>query len=200
MIHLLPPGGLSLGMENKRLLNVGGGQNRNIDPEYDSYEHVLLDIDATVKPDIIWDALDLKSLEPSQFDLVYCSHNLEHFYDYQVPIVLMGMLHVLKPGGVVHIRVPDIVGAVKMMLESGKELTDTLYVTKHGFQMRTLDVIYGWQWVIEKTRQPYFAHKTGFSMKTLHTAMACAGFVDLEIYYTDIELKGIGYKPKGVDK
>jgi SAM-dependent methyltransferase len=186
-----------LGTANKRLLNVGGGQSRAIDPEYDSYEQILLDIDAAVKPDIIWDALDLKSLEPNQFDLVYCSHNLEHFYDYQVPVVLTGMLHVLKPGGAVHIRVPDIIGSLKIMLESGKELTDTLYVTKHGFPVRTLDIIYGWDWVIQQSRQPYFAHKTGFSIKTLHAAMKQAGFVDLEIYHRDIELKGIGYKPKG---
>lgn len=185
-----------MGKASKRLLNVGGGQSRDIGPDYADYEQVLLDIDAAVKPDIIWDALDLKALDPDQFDLVYSSHNLEHFHDHQVPVVLAGMFHVLKPGGAVHIRVPDIVGAVRMMLDSGKQLTDTLYVTKHGFPVRTLDILYGWSWVIEQSGQPYFAHKTGFSIKTLHGALAQAGFTDLEIYHSDIELKGIGYKPQ----
>ena len=184
-----------MGKANKRLLNVGGGQSRDIGPEYADYEQVLLDIDAAVKPDLIWDALDLKALDPDQFDLVYSSHNLEHFYDHQVPVVLAGMLHILKPGGAVHIRVPDVVAAVQMMLDSGKQLTDTLYVTKHGFPVRTLDVLYGWGWVIAQSGQPYFAHKTGFSVKTLHGALAQAGFTGLEIYHSDIELKGIGYKP-----
>jgi len=183
-----------LGKAKPRLLNVGGGECRNIGPDYADYDHVLLDIDPAVKPDIIWDALDLKALNPDQFDLVYSSHNLEHFYDHQVPVVLAGMLHVLKPGGAVHIRVPDIVGAFRVMIDSGKELTDTLYVTKRGFPVRTLDVIYGWGWVIAQSGQPFFAHKTGFSVKTLYRALAQAGFTGLEIYKSDIELKGIGYK------
>jgi predicted SAM-dependent methyltransferase len=39
---------------------------------------------------------------------VYCSHNLEHYYHHEVPRVLAGSLHVLKPHGFAEIRVPDV--------------------------------------------------------------------------------------------
>ena len=65
--------------QQKRLLNVGG-QSRDIQlpNPYGSFEHVLLDLDPTVGADILLDVRDLASLEPQQFDAVYCSHSLEH--------------------------------------------------------------------------------------------------------------------------
>jgi len=47
----------------KRLLNVGGGSKSiKLPLEYDGYEHLLLDIDPTGKPDIILDGRNLIEL------------------------------------------------------------------------------------------------------------------------------------------
>src|SRR6266446_7887238 len=47
------------------------------------------------------------ALAASQFDAVYCSHNLEHYYRHDGATVLRGFLHVLKPDGFAEIKVPD---------------------------------------------------------------------------------------------
>ena len=66
-----------------RVLNVGGASKTiPIPPHYAGWEHLLLDIDPRGEPDIVCDARELTSLPPAQFDAVYCSHNLEHYYRY----------------------------------------------------------------------------------------------------------------------
>ena len=95
-------------MELKKVLNVGGGSKQIQLPfAYDGFEHVLLDIDPRGSPDIVCDARNLTTLDAGQFDAVYCSHNLEHYYRHDVQKVLTGFLHVLKDNGFVHIQVPD---------------------------------------------------------------------------------------------
>jgi len=84
----------------KRLLNVGGGSKSiPLPPEYAGFEHVLLDIDPSGKPDIVLDGRKILELGAEQFDAIYCSHNLEHYFRHHVPKVLAGFFHVLKPGG-----------------------------------------------------------------------------------------------------
>ena len=80
-------------------LNVGGNSKTiSLPPQYADFEHILLDIDPKGSPDIVCDARDLEELEAGQFDAVYCSHNLEHYYRHEVKRVLAGFLHVLKDG------------------------------------------------------------------------------------------------------
>src|SRR6266567_113293 len=64
-----------------RVLNVGGNNKKiQIPACFAGWEHVLLDIDPKGSPDIVCDARRMLTLPPSQFDAVYCSHNLEHYY------------------------------------------------------------------------------------------------------------------------
>ena len=113
----------------RRLLNVGGGSRSfALPPIYAGFQHVLLDIDPSVAPDILCDGRQLASLEPAQFDAVLCSHNLEHYYRHEVPVVLAGFLHVLKDGGFAHILVPDIGELMRVVVTRGADLHDILYV------------------------------------------------------------------------
>ena len=75
---------------------------------YDGFEQLLLDIDPRGEPGIVCDARELTTLDGARFDVVCCSHNLEHYYRHDVPRVLAGSLHLLKPGGIAHLRVPDM--------------------------------------------------------------------------------------------
>src|SRR5438045_373142 len=74
-------GAEALGMQSRKVLNVGGGNKAiELPRQYVGFQHVLLDIDSRGSPDIVGDARQLAALDGSQFDAVYCSHNLEHYY------------------------------------------------------------------------------------------------------------------------
>ena len=160
----------------KRLLNVGGGSKSiQLPPEYAGFEHVLLDIDPAGKPDIVLDGRELTQLEASRFDAIYCSPNLEHYFRHDVPRVLGGFFHVLKPGGFAQIRVPDLLELMRKVLQGNIDLEDTLYVSPAG-PVAPIDVIYGLGRQIETSGVDFFAHKTGFSAQSLTRAVEKAGF------------------------
>jgi SAM-dependent methyltransferase len=160
----------------KKVLNVGGNSKAiPLPPQYAGFEHVLLDIDPTGKPDIVCDARRLTTLDSRQFDAVYCSHNLEHYYRHDVPKVLAGFLHTLKDGGVAHIRVPDIGEVMRVSVEKGLDIEDELYQSAVG-PIMVMDVIYGYTVQVEQSGREFFAHKTGFTQKSLLKALCLAGF------------------------
>ena len=163
----------------RKVLNVGGNSKAiPLPPQYAGFEHILLDIDPTGQPDIVCDARQLTTLESGQFDAIYCSHNLEHYYRHDVAKVLAGFQHVLKEGGVAHIRVPDIGEVMRVAVEKGLDIEDTLYQSALG-PIMVLDVIYGYSTQIEQSGQDFFAHKTGFTQKYLTRALVQAGFQNL---------------------
>jgi predicted SAM-dependent methyltransferase len=88
-----------------------------VSPKYVDFEHLLLDIDPKGLPDIVCDARKIKTLDAGQFDAIYCSHNLEHYYRQDVQEVLAGFLHVLKEGRFAHILVLDINEVTRITIE-----------------------------------------------------------------------------------
>ncbi|MDR2560954.1 MAG: class I SAM-dependent methyltransferase [Holophagales bacterium] len=160
----------------KRVLNVGGNSKTiPLPPQYADFEHVLLDIDEKTSPDVLCDARELDSLEANQFDAVYCSHNLEHYYRHDVPKVLKGFLHVLKDDGFAQIIVPDVQNVMKAVVARNLDIDDVLYISPAG-PIMVRDVLYGYSVEIERSGQDFFAHKTGFSPKSLATVVEQAGF------------------------
>lgn len=94
-------------------LNVGGASKQHAVPaHYAAWQHVLLDIAAGPGVDVVMDARKLSTLPPGQYDAVYNSHNLEHYYQHEVPKVLEGFAHILKPDGFVEIHVPNMHGVL----------------------------------------------------------------------------------------
>lgn len=153
-----------------RVLNVGGNTKAiPIPPHYDGWEHVLLDVDPVVAPDICLDARDLIDLEGEKFDAVYCSHNLEHFYAHDVARVVEGIHHVLTDDGFAHIVVPDIVEALRLVNAAGIDLSDELYVSPAG-PVSVIDMLYGMQSLVASGYE-FFAHKTAFTKKSLTAAL-----------------------------
>jgi len=178
----------------KRVLNVGGNSKAiPLPPQYAGFEQLLLDIDPKVVPDILCDARKLSTLASGQFDAVYCSHNLEHYYRHDVPKVLAGFLHVLRDGGFADIRVPDIKAAFRASLERGLELEDVLYESDAG-PITALDMIYGYGAEIERSGQDFFAHKTGFTEKSLLAALHRAGFTEVFSLASGFELGALAFK------
>jgi len=183
-----------LGVKLKKVLNVGGNNKAiPLPPQYAEFEHLLLDIDPKRSPDIVCDARKLTTLEAGQFDAVYCSHNLEHYYRHDVPRVLAGFLHVLKDGGFAQIRVPDINAVMRVTIERGLDIDDVLYQSPSG-PIMVLDVLYGYSVEIERSGQDFFAHKTGFTEKSLLKALQRSGFQDIYSQLGDLEIDALAFK------
>jgi hypothetical protein len=162
--------------EVRSVLNVGGGSKTTAIPEYfTGWRHDLLDIDARGAPDIVCDARQLNTLAAGIYDAVYCSHNLEHYYRHDGLKVLRGFLHVLNDTGFAEIRVPDIAKVIAALHQQQLELDDVLYVSPAG-PISAHDVVYGLQTEIEESGQDFYAHKTGFTPKSLSKMLLQAGF------------------------
>ena len=160
----------------KRVLNVGGGNKSIAIPEwYAGWDHLLLDVDSRGQPDIVCDARRLDTLPGDQFDAVYCSHNLEHYYKHDALRVLNGMRHVLKPEGFAEIRVPDITSVVRRMVMCNMDIEDVLFTSPAG-PITIRDVLYGWAVEIERSGQDFYAHKNGFTAASLSELIRAAGF------------------------
>lgn len=160
----------------RRFLNVGGGSKLTpVPPVYEGWEHLLLDIDPKGEPEICLDARDLATLEAGQFDAIYCSHNLEHYFAHDVKRVLGGFHHVLKDDGFAEIRVPDMGGLFNEVIERKLDIDDVLYTSGRG-PILVRDVIYGFGREIEDSGVDFYAHKTGFTRKSLAAALTRANF------------------------
>jgi len=152
----------------KKVLNVGGGNKHISLPKFfKDWQHDLLDIDPRGNPDICCDARLLKTLEPAQYDAVYCSHNLEHYYLHEVPYVLDGFAHITKDTGMVWIATPNLMGVINAIATKQLEPTDVLYRTSGGFPIMAHDIIFGWGLEIQSSGQDFYAHKCGFSINML---------------------------------
>ena len=162
-----------------RVLNVGGNDRHiPIPAHYAGWDHVVLDIDAHMRPDIVCDARQLTSLAGGQFDAVYCAHNFEHYYPHDGRAVLRGFLHVLRGDGFAEIRVPDLKSVMQKVVDSNLDIEDALYQSAAG-PITVRDVIFGFAREIEASGRDYFAHKTGFTDRSLYRILKQAGFGDV---------------------
>ena len=177
----------------KKVLNVGGNSKQiPLPPQYAEFEHLLLDIDPRGSPDIVCDARKLTTLDAGQFDAIYCSHNLEHYYRHDVQKVLMGFLHVLKADGFVDIRVPDIKEVMRVTVERNLDIDDILYQSAAG-PIMVLDVLYGYSVEIERSGQEFYSHKTGFTQKSLEMALRKAGFSSIYTATGNLEVLALAF-------
>lgn len=159
-----------------KVLNVGGGsKNTPIPQHYSEWQHDLLDIDPRGNPDIVCDARELRTLAGGQYEAIYCSHNLEHYYRHDGLNVLKGFLHILKEDGFAEIRVPDIAQVINAVVDQKLDLDDVLYQSAAG-PITAHDVMYGLQSEIVNSGQDFYAHKTGFTPKSLTKLLHDGGF------------------------
>ena len=180
--------------EVKKVLNVGGNTKDIAIPDfYDGWTHHLLDIDPTGHPDVLCDARTLPDLPGQAYDSVYCSHNLEHYYSHDVVKVLTGFHHVLKTDGFVHAAVPDLQALMKQAVQNNMDIEDVLYVSPAG-PIAIKDVIYGLGTQIERSGVEFFAHKTGFSERSLIAVFKKCGFNTVYSQLGNLEIKVFAFK------
>ncbi len=179
---------------DRKVLNVGGGSKAiPIPAHFDGWVHDLLDIDPAGGPDLVCDARELTRLPAAVYDAIYCSHNLEHYFRHDLPRVLAGFLHILKPGGFADIRVPDMKSVFFNMLKRGLDIDDALYETPAG-PVTVNDVIYGLGRQIAQSGQDFYAHKNGFTDRSLASALRSAGFASVFMGSRPYEITAIAFK------
>ena len=160
----------------RRFLNVGGGSKsepvRQSMPTRNTFSSTSTQ---QASPTYAWTQGSSRPSKEEAFDAVYCSHNLEHYFAHEVPLVLKGFLHVLKDDGFAEIRVPDMQSLFKEIVSRNLDIDDELYRSVQG-PILVRDVIYGFGQEIEKSGVDFYAHRTGFSPSSLTAALKRAGF------------------------
>ena len=180
----------------RKVLNVGGNSKKiPLPAQYEGWKNIVLDIDPQGKPDVVCDARELSRLPGATYDAVYCSHNLEHYYRHDVPKVLAGFSHVLKAGGFAHIIVPDMGEVMRMVVQKGADIDDVLYQSPAG-PITVLDVMYGYGVEIEESGNEFYAHKTGFTQKSLPAMLVRCGFPHVFSGAANIEVIAFAFKEK----
>jgi hypothetical protein len=186
--------GMNPSGEQRRVLNVGGfSKNIPIPRHYENWTHDLLDIDPKANPDVLLNARELLSMPPNLYDAVYCSHNLEHFYPHDVPKVLTGIRHVLRPDGFAEIRVPDLQAVAEHWIKNGMDIEDILYKSPAG-PISIRDVFYGFGKEIERSGQDFFSHKTGFTLKSLANVLIKSEFQTVKLQRGRFEVRAVAFK------
>jgi SAM-dependent methyltransferase len=184
----------------RTFLNVGGNsKNIAVPNHYAGWKHILLDIDPRNNPDIVLDARELQTMSGEIYDAIYCSHNLEHHFRHDVFKVLAGFLHVLKNDGFAEIIVPNIDAVMKYVVKNGIDIDDFLYQSKAG-PICVRDVLYGYGVEIQRSGCEYFAHRTGFSPKSLTKVVLESGFHCAYTYSgTRFEVRVLAFKQLPTD-
>ena len=177
----------------RRVLIVGGqASTPQIPSAYAGFEQVLLDHDPNRGADLVLDVRELTSLAAHQFDAVYSFHTLNHLRKHEVPVVLAGFLHVLKPGGLAHIIVPDLQELMVACVQQGIDLDSPLYQSAMG-PITPLDVLYGHAGIIEQSGQDAYAHRTGFTSGSLANVVEASGFGAMFCQQGNLELNLITF-------
>lgn len=173
----------------KTVLNVGCG-GCEIHKDFAGFNEIRLDIDPGVNPAIVGDIRNMYQVLTESVDAVYSNHNLEHLFDFEIPVALSEFYRVLKPGGLVCIGVPNL-KAVAWQVAQGN-LEGTLYESPAG-PIAAIDCIFGYRKFTKDN--PNQLHKTGFTPGTLRKKMKAAGFVNINLKTDHTNMWATGVKP-----
>jgi hypothetical protein len=157
-------------------LHVGCGPvKKNQIPGFkdDKWREVRFDIDKNVKPDIQGTLTDMSQVQTGSMNAIYSSHNIEHVFPHEVPIVLKEFFRVLKEDGMVVICCPDLQSVCEAVVND--KLLEPLYTTPEGHPISPIDILYGWRLPISQGNK-YMAHKGGFTYSVLSNAFFQSGF------------------------
>jgi len=159
----------------KPFLHVGCGPQTKMGLKgfnNDAWREIRFDIDTKVNPDIVGTLTDMSLVPSSSVDAVYSSHNIEHVFAHEVPVVLKEFHRVLKPGGIAIVTCPDLQSVCEFVANG--VLLEPLYDSPAG-PISAIDILYGWRDAIARG-EVYMAHKCGFTYATLQDSVLGAGF------------------------
>ena len=101
----------------------------------------------------------------------------------------------LNEDGFAEIRVPDMNAVMRAAIDRKLDIDDVLYQSPRG-PISVRDVIYGHSGEIEVSGNDFFAHKTGFTEKSLSKTLQAAGFGTAYTAVGNLEITAIAFKNK----
>ena len=165
----------------REALHVGCGSS-HLPDWLGECKETRLDVDPAAKPDIVGSMTALGDI--GEYDLVYCSHALEHLCPRDVMIALAEFHRVLRPNGAAMIFVPD--------LEDIKPTWDPVYMSELG-PICGHDMYYGH--TAQSEISPHMRHLSGFVSHTLESALKNSGYRDVVVTrMPGFNLFGVGLK------
>lgn len=115
-----------------------------------------MDVVEDHEPDIVCNARDVPEEYWGQFDGVFASHVLEHFEWWEQDAILKHWTELLKPGGELHIVVPSLEWAARVILSENPILGVLPHLYGGGVDI-------------------YDIHRTGYTMLLLRKYFESAG-------------------------
>lgn len=180
------------------LLHVGCGPNRKdrTTPGFNSPDwiEIRLDIDPSVRPDVIGTMTDMSAIRSGSIDAIFSSHNIEHLYPHEVPVALAEFHRVLRSDGFVVITCPDLKSVCALVAQD--RLTEPAYVSPAG-PIAPIDMLYGHRPAMALGNL-YMAHRCGFTERVLVGTLEAAGFkaVTSKARPNAFDLWALASKPK----
>jgi SAM-dependent methyltransferase len=194
--HLIAPVHPGSPAAGKTVLNVGCGyplrQRLHRHFHGPEWREIRLDLDPAVQPDIVCSIIEMSPVAADSVDAIWSSHNLEHLQRHEVPLALAEFIRVLKPHGLLLLTLPDLRQVAQLVAED--RLEDQAYTSLSG-PITPLDMIFGHTASLTRGN-PFMAHRTGFTARTLHKVLIEAGFVEITLRQGgSFDLWATAYKP-----
>jgi predicted SAM-dependent methyltransferase len=160
----------------KTFLHVGCGPKQKAQTtrgfNQQGWHEIRLDIDVSVKPDVVGTMTSMPAVQTGSVDAVFSSHNIEHLYPHEVPLALSDFLRVLNDDGFVVITCPDLLCVCRLVADD--KLTEAAYNSPAG-PIAPIDILYGHRTSMAAGNL-YMAHRCGFTEKVLRATLQACGF------------------------
>lgn len=138
--------------------------------EYWDGKLMRYDLDESVKPDIRCDVRQIPE-PPEKFDEVRARHVLEHFSAWDAPELVAEWLRILKVGGRLLLRVPNLAWAIERLQKQDRNETVPTEELWYAW-----GVLYGGQ-EREHTENSFMTHRNGYTARNLKKLLEQVGNV-----------------------
>lgn len=159
-----------------KLLHVGCGAKHKHQTtkgfQSEAWEEIRLDIDPSVKPDVLGTMTDMAAIETRSVDAIYSSHNIEHLYPHELSVALREFTRVLSENGFAIITCPDLQSVCSLIADD--KLLDPAYLSPAG-PIAPIDILYGLRSSLAAGNL-FMAHRCGFTQKVLRATLQACGF------------------------
>ena len=123
-------------------------------------------VDESVQPYLVGTMTDISSIHTESVDGVFLSHNIEHLYPQEIP-VLSEFLRVLKPDGFAVVTCPDLQAVCALVAEDKLKEPDCPSLAG---PIAPLDILYGRRPEMARGNL-YMAHRFRFIQNVLTEAL-----------------------------
>jgi len=158
-------------------LNAGCGPpgNTRLPALFRKWKQIRVDVDPSMKPDIVANIADLSRIADGSVDAVWSAHATEHLFAHQVAAAFSEFRRVLKGAGFACIVVPDLQAIAQWIAED--RFHETLYQSRSG-PVNAHDMVFGFGPAIACGRTS-MAHHCGFTPTLFLDRLKEAGFPEI---------------------